>query len=69
MYINRQSILTDIEVLRGPLDQKLFPGVSADATVHTGFRDQHAINADAILAEVKALIASKGAKSVTVVLS
>ena len=61
------SVLTDANILTDPLDSALFPGLPAGILVHDGFRNAHAITAKGILAEVKKLIASKGAKSVTTV--
>lgn len=49
------------------LDSTLFPGVSSNVLVHDGFRNEHALTAPQILTEVKSLIASKGATSVTLV--
>ncbi|KAG6910687.1 hypothetical protein DXG01_008731 [Tephrocybe rancida] len=60
----RKSVLTDLEVLRGPLDSTLFPGVPEDVSVHTGFRDQHAINAKVITTEVQRLLTENGADKV-----
>lgn len=66
--IKLQSLLTDLKILKGELDPTLFPGdIPAGVEVHTGFRDQHAIKAAEIQAEVKKLIAEKGANQVTVV--
>ncbi|KAG5648525.1 hypothetical protein DXG03_003136 [Asterophora parasitica] len=61
------SLLTDANILQDPLDTKLFPGVGSNVKVHDGFRNAHALTAPKILAEVKSLVASKGAKSVTVI--
>lgn len=65
--MRRQSVLTDLNLIRGPLDKRLFPGIPADVSVHTGFRDQHAITADQILTEVQRLLAEKGSKKVITV--
>jgi len=62
-----KSVLTDIEVLRGPLDPALFPGVPSDVSVHTGFSEQHAIASKQIFAEVQRLLALKGSKAVITV--
>jgi len=59
-----KSVLTDLEVLRGPLDAELFPGIPSDVSAHTGFRDQHALNSKTITAEVQRLLADKGSKKV-----
>lgn len=61
------SDLTDINVLTGPLDSTLFPGVPSGVSVHSGFRDEHAKTASQILAEVKSLLAANKANSVTLV--
>ena len=45
----------------------IFPGVPGNVLVHNGFRDAHSSTAPAILAEVKKLITSKGATTVTTV--
>ncbi|KIY62159.1 alpha/beta-hydrolase [Cylindrobasidium torrendii FP15055 ss-10] len=52
-----ESVLTDIDVLQDQLDPALFPGITDDVYVHGGFRDQHALTANTILAEVKSLFA------------
>ncbi|KAF8073615.1 Alpha/Beta hydrolase protein [Lyophyllum atratum] len=62
-----QSILTDLFVLRGPLDPALFPGIPDDVSVHTGFRDQHEIASKQIFAEVQRLLAKTGSKKVITV--
>ena len=63
------SILTDLEIGQVPLSSSLFPGVPGGVLVHEGFRDAHSATAPAILAQVKNLIATKGATSVVVVSS
>ncbi|KAG6844663.1 hypothetical protein H0H87_005031 [Tephrocybe sp. NHM501043] len=60
----KKSVLTDLEVLRGPLDSALFPGVPEGVSVHTGFRDQHAINSKVITTEVQRLLDEKVANKV-----
>jgi len=62
-----KSVLTDLLIAKGELNQTLFPGVPEDIEVHSGFRDQHAITADQIREEVKKIIAEKGATQVTTV--
>ncbi|RDB17931.1 Lipase [Hypsizygus marmoreus] len=62
-----QSVLTDLNLIRGPLDPGLFPGVPSDVSVHTGFRDQHALTADTIFAEVQRLLTITGSKKVITV--
>lgn len=61
------SDLTDLKVLRGPLDATLFPGLPSGVEVHTGFRDEHARTASQILVEVKKLLADNNSKTVTLV--
>jgi predicted lipase len=61
------SLLTDANILLDPLDPALFPGVPSSVLVHSGFMNAHASTATKILAEVKKLISSKGATSVTTV--
>lgn len=63
------SDLTDINILMGALDTTLFPGVSSSIQVHEGFRDEHALTASTILAEVKRLMSVKKTKNVTIVRS
>lgn len=53
--------------MRVPLNTVLFPGVSSKVEVHTGFRNQHAMTATTILAEVERLVKAKGTQHVTVV--
>ena len=53
----------------GSLSTTLFPGVSSSVKVHSGFRDEHAKTAPAILAEVKRLMSVKGTTNVAVVSS
>ncbi|KAJ7134772.1 Alpha/Beta hydrolase protein [Mycena epipterygia] len=65
--VKLMSDLTDLNVFKGELNSTLFPGDLSGIEVHTGFRDEHALTADEIQAEVKRLIAAKGATQVTVV--
>ncbi|KAJ7677491.1 Alpha/Beta hydrolase protein [Mycena rosella] len=51
------SVLTDLNVLKGPLNSTLFSNMPDGSEVHTGFRDEHAITAQEIQNEVKRLIA------------
>jgi len=62
-----KSVLTDVEVPRGPLNPALFPGVPGNVAAHKGFSEQHATASTQIFAEVKRLIAQKGAKQVITV--
>lgn len=63
----RMAILTNLDLLRDPLDPVLFPGAPAGATAHSGFQEQHAMTAMPILEEVKRLLAATGSRSVTLV--
>ncbi|KIK63522.1 hypothetical protein GYMLUDRAFT_57220 [Collybiopsis luxurians FD-317 M1] len=62
-----ESDLTDVDIPLAPLSSTLFPGISSDVQVHTGFQDEHALTADAILAEVKSLMSSKGTSKIVAV--
>ena len=67
-YLNTSmSVLTDVNILISSLDNKLFSGISPSVRVHTGFRDEHALTAAKILAEIKNLMASKNSQSITLV--
>jgi len=61
------SVLTDVNILMSSLDKKLFPGISPSVLIHTGFRDEDALTAAKIPAEVKNLMASKNMQSITLV--
>ncbi|KAF7299622.1 Lipase-3 domain-containing protein [Mycena chlorophos] len=65
--VELMSDLTDLNVLKGSLNSTLFPGAPSNIEVHTGFRDEHAITADAIREATQSLIATKNATQVTVV--
>jgi predicted lipase len=60
-------VLTNANILRDPLDPSLFPGISSDITVHSGFADAHAGAAPAVLAAVKKAISTYGATTVVTV--
>ncbi|KAJ3784012.1 Alpha/Beta hydrolase protein [Lentinula aff. detonsa] len=62
-----ESDLTDIDVPLATLNSTLFPGISSDVEVHTGFQDEHALTADVILAEVKSLMSSVGTNNIIAV--
>ncbi|KAF9464158.1 alpha/beta-hydrolase [Collybia nuda] len=62
-----QSVLTDLNVIRGPLDSTLFPGIPEAVSVHTGFRDQHAQTANLIFTEVQRLLNEKNSNKVTTI--
>lgn len=61
------AVLTDANALVEHLDSTLFPGVDRSVKVHSGFADEHAKTASAILTEVKSLISQYNATSVTLV--
>lgn len=67
LHSSRLSDLTDIDIITENLNSTLFPGVSSDVWVHSGFADEQAQTADIILAETQSLIASKGATTVILV--
>ncbi|KAH9055743.1 lipase class 3 family protein [Lactarius vividus] len=60
-------ILTDINLLREPLDSSLFPGVPSSVEVHDGFASEQARTASAILSAVQQTLSAHSASSVTVV--
>ncbi|TFK44798.1 alpha/beta-hydrolase [Crucibulum laeve] len=61
------SDLTDVNILMDALSTSLFPGVPSSVLVHDGFRNEHALTAPTILAEVKRLMSTKNTKNVAVV--
>lgn len=61
------SDLTDANVLMGPLDPVLFPGIDSSVEVHSGFANEHALTASIILEEVMSLISQYNTNSVTLV--
>ncbi|KAI0703251.1 alpha/beta-hydrolase, partial [Earliella scabrosa] len=61
------SVLTDINIPMRSLDTSLFPGVSSNVLVHSGFADQHAMTARTILAQVKTQLSQTGSTNVFVV--
>ena len=65
--VTRYSVLTDLDIFTRNLNATLFPGVSDQVWVHSGFADEHEKTVTAILAETKRLIAKKGATSVNLV--
>ncbi|KAJ4475797.1 Alpha/Beta hydrolase protein [Lentinula aciculospora] len=62
-----ESDLTDIDVPLATLDSTLFPGISSDVEVHTGFQDEHALTASIILTEVQSLMSSVGTNNIVAV--
>ncbi|GBE86641.1 hypothetical protein SCP_0905210 [Sparassis crispa] len=61
------SILTDIDIILEPLDQSLFPGMSSDVLVHSGFANQQAKSASAILSAVQRTMSEYGVNHITTV--
>lgn len=61
------SDLTDVDIITENLNSTLFPGVSTDIYVHSGFANEQAQTATAILAETKKIIQENGATSVILV--
>ncbi|KAI1789636.1 alpha/beta-hydrolase [Ganoderma leucocontextum] len=62
-----ESDLTDANFFLQDLDTTLFPGVKSNVQAHDGFLQEHAKTAPQILAEVKKLISTTGAKQVITV--
>lgn len=58
------SDLTDVDIITENLDSTLFPGVSSDVWVHSGFANEQASTAPTILLEVTRLISTYGATTV-----
>ncbi|KAF8752074.1 Lipase (class 3) [Rhizoctonia solani] len=59
-----EAFLTNANFFQKNLNSTLFPGVSTEAKAH-GFVDAQATSADAKLAAVQSVMASSGAKSIT----
>ncbi|KAF7289449.1 Glucan 1,3-beta-glucosidase 3 [Mycena chlorophos] len=62
-----EALLTDLDFFLQPLNRTLFPGLDPSIEVHSGFADEHALTAEAILAAVKTAISTHSATKVTVV--
>ncbi|KAH9043989.1 lipase class 3 family protein [Lactarius hengduanensis] len=60
-------IITDLNLLRAPLDASLFPGIPSSVEAHDGFASQQARTASAILSAVQQTLSVHGTSSVTVV--
>ncbi|KAF9256516.1 alpha/beta-hydrolase [Marasmius fiardii PR-910] len=60
-------LITDIDILLGPLNPSLFPGVSPSVKVHNGFRDEQAKFATQVLTAVQQALSANSADTVTVV--
>ncbi|KAI0057779.1 alpha/beta-hydrolase [Artomyces pyxidatus] len=61
------SDLTDLTIAQEALNPKLFPGVPSGVEVHSGFANEHAQTAAAILTEVKRLMKLHSSTSVILV--
>ncbi|CCM03519.1 uncharacterized protein FIBRA_05653 [Fibroporia radiculosa] len=61
------SDLTDVDIITENLNSTLFPGVSSDVWVHSGFANEQAKTADIILQETQYLIQTQGADTVILV--
>jgi predicted lipase len=60
-------LLEDLDFVLEPLDPDLFPDVSSDVQVHSGFKKAHSDSASAVLDAVQNTINSTGTSSVAVV--
>ncbi|KAF9471994.1 alpha/beta-hydrolase [Pholiota conissans] len=60
-------LVTDGAFVLKNLDSTLFPGISSDIEVHSGFADEHAKTATSVLAAVNTAIQKSGLKEVTMV--
>ncbi|KAK0489329.1 alpha/beta-hydrolase [Armillaria novae-zelandiae] len=61
------ALLTDGDFALSPLDSNLFPGISSDILVHSGFRDSQARSAEDILRAVTTALSKHNTNSVTLV--
>ncbi|KAN0088316.1 hypothetical protein V8E55_005373 [Tylopilus felleus] len=61
------AVLTDADFILGGLDSSLFPGLSSDIKVHSGFRNEQSLTASDILSSVQTAISKYGTNSVTLV--
>ncbi|KAI0792242.1 lipase [Abortiporus biennis] len=62
-----EPILTDGDIITETLDSTLFPGISSDIEVHSGFTKAQSLAANDVLAAVKTAISSFKATQVTIV--
>lgn len=62
-----EALLTDVDFVLSPLDSGLFPGISSDILVHSGFRDAQARSAQDILRAVTTALSEHNTNSVTLV--
>ncbi|KAH7326901.1 alpha/beta-hydrolase [Rhizoctonia solani] len=62
-----RALITDAKFIPSRLSTTLFPNVSSEIKVHSGFKQAQAASAPQILAAVKRVLADRNSKSVTVV--
>ncbi|CAE6479009.1 unnamed protein product [Rhizoctonia solani] len=62
-----RALITDAKFFPSSLSPALFPNVSSEVKVHSGFKQAQAASAPHILAAVKKVLADRNSKSVTVV--
>ncbi|KAH9832668.1 lipase [Rhodofomes roseus] len=60
-------IITDVDIIMTTLDSSLFPGLSSDIEVHSGFADAQAKTATDVLSAVQTTMSTYGASKVAVV--
>ncbi|KAF8180842.1 alpha/beta-hydrolase [Pholiota molesta] len=60
-------LVTDIEFSLINLNSTLFPGISSDIKVHSGFADEHAKTATSVLAAVQTALQQSSLKKITLV--
>ncbi|KAJ3761776.1 lipase class 3 family protein [Lentinula raphanica] len=61
------SVITDIEFSQKAIDTSLFTGVSSSVKVHTGFEDEQAKTASAVLSAVKTTMSAHSTTTITTV--
>ncbi|KAH8828427.1 lipase [Flagelloscypha sp. PMI_526] len=59
-------ILTDADIILSSLNTTLFPGVSSDIKVHSGFKESFEDTATTILAQVKTALSTNGVSKIAV---
>ncbi|KAH7922225.1 alpha/beta-hydrolase [Leucogyrophana mollusca] len=59
-------LITDADIVFTTLDSTLFPGISSDIEVHSGFADAQADTATDVLAAVESTMSTYGTTSVTI---
>ncbi|KAF8651855.1 hypothetical protein AX16_004629 [Volvariella volvacea WC 439] len=62
-----QALATDANIPQKKLDSSLFPGISSSVEVHSGFANEQAKTASAILSAVRTAISQHSATRVTIV--